>query len=69
MSTGCYLGLSIKTRFIEEEWALTLNVVSHVDVSEYTIHDEEEVKVNVKFSLEQALKAQKGNRGIVLLFL
>jgi hypothetical protein len=28
-----------------------------------------EVKVKVKFTLEQATKAQKGSRGIVLLFL
>jgi hypothetical protein len=27
------------------------------------------VKVKVKFSLEQATKAQRGNRGIALLFL
>jgi hypothetical protein len=27
------------------------------------------VKVKVKFSLEQAMKAQKGSRGIALLFL
>jgi len=28
----------------------------------------EEVKVKAKFTLEQAMKAQKGNRGIALLF-
>jgi len=28
-----------------------------------------EVKVKVKFNLEQAMKAQKGSRGIALLFL
>jgi hypothetical protein len=29
----------------------------------------EEVKVKVKFSLERAMKAQRGSRGIALLFL
>jgi hypothetical protein len=29
----------------------------------------QEVKIKVKFSLEQAMKAQRGSRGIALLFL
>jgi hypothetical protein len=33
------------------------------------ISKDEVVKVNVKFSLEQATKAQRGSRGIALLFL
>jgi hypothetical protein len=30
---------------------------------------DEKVKVKVKFSLERAIKAQRGSRGIALLFL
>jgi hypothetical protein len=35
----------------------------HIDLSNV------KVKVTVKFSLEQAMKAQRGSRGIALLFL
>jgi hypothetical protein len=31
--------------------------------------EENNIKVKVKFSLEQAMKAQRGSRGIALLFL
>jgi hypothetical protein len=33
------------------------------------VNDFEMVPVKVKFSLEQAMKAQRGSRGIALLFL
>ena len=36
-----------------------------------TLHDDQilDVMVKVKFSLEEAMKAQRGSRGIALLFL
>jgi len=33
------------------------------------LHDAVKVKVKVKFTLEQATKAQRGRRGIAILFL
>ena len=43
-------------------------------VTRIKLHNEDEqfwvkVKVKVKFTLEQAMKAQRGSRGIALLFL
>ena len=44
-------------------WALSANVAGR------DIHDYKTVKVKVKFTLEQATKAQKETTGIALLFL
>jgi hypothetical protein len=37
--------------------------------SQYKLNDPNIFQVKVKFSLEQAIKAQRGSRGIALLFL
>jgi hypothetical protein len=47
---------------------ITCNKTDTVNRSQ-TIYHNTSIKVTVKFSLEQAMKAQRGSRGISLLFL
>jgi hypothetical protein len=61
-----------KNRCVESKMAVVLPLVSRrlkMAVQHTATLKTEGVKVKLKFSLEQAMKAQRGSRGIALLFL
>jgi len=64
-------GLNVKRQIPEEACGFFLFVVSVTRTAMKSIWSPtqfEKVKVKVKFTLEQATKAQSGSRGIALLF-